>query len=181
MRGGAYRFFGGGGESTHFLSVGRPRPGVVSSSGGLARGSRHARHRRPRAEMRGRGCLQGSAQACGGGARGDTFSLGPWAGAGHPWCVSLRGGCACGGGVGGGTYARRACRRVGSVLSAPRRLPPMHPPLLRGNVTPPPAPSSLMRLPVVRELFLRALFFAAAAPSTAAGSRRLWARACARF
>ena len=107
-----------------FFSVCQPRPGVVSSSGGLARGSRHAPHRRPRAEKRGGGCRRGPAQACGGGARGDAFSLGPRAGAGHPWCVSLRGGCGCGGGVGGGAYARRACRRVGSLLRAPHGVPP---------------------------------------------------------
>jgi len=55
-----------------------------------------------------------------------------------------------------------------------------HPPLLHGIFTSPPTPPSLTRLPVVRALSLRALFFAAAAPSTAAGARRVSARACAR-
>ena len=49
--------------------------------------------------------------------------------------------------------------------SCPPRRAAQHPPLLRGIVTPPPAPSSLTRLPVVRALFLRAMFL-----------RRTWPR-----
>jgi len=55
-----------------------------------------------------------------------------------------------------------------------------HMPLLQRIVTSPPTPPSLTRLPVVRALSLRALFYAAAAPSTAAGARRVCGQACAR-